>query len=225
MPRRAGHRSTIPFRRIHRPDWLPRRFEVFHAISAAIAIRIFIRIFSDTVQKIFRRMENMGKTFTPDLNSQFFDIGQRLSKRVGVVFETGFSDGESGQRYSEYSVFHSRFFGIELPIWGEIRCFAALIKAKNRAFRRVRKPSIVLSVTSVGQANAISCSPLLWRNSNHVSILGAMHLFVSEKSFPGRHEKVIAFSYCAGVYWIGSPYCKALYPLRQYNKFDAFLRS
>ena len=48
------------------------------------------RIFSDTVQKIFRRMENMGKTFTPDLNSQFFDIGQRLSKRVGVVFETGF---------------------------------------------------------------------------------------------------------------------------------------
>lgn len=74
------------------------------------------------------------------------------------------------------------------------------------------KPSIVLSVTSVGQANAISCSPLLWRNSNHVSILGAMHLFVSEKSFPGRHEKVIAFSYCAGVYWIGSPYCKALLP-------------
>lgn len=62
------------------------------------------------------------------------------------------------------------------------------------------KPSIVLSVTSVGQANAISCSPLLWRNSNHVSILGAMYLFVSEKSFPGRHEKVIAFSYCAGVY-------------------------
>lgn len=55
-------------------------------------------------------------------------------------------------------------------------------------------------------------SPLLWRNSNHVSILGAMHLFVSEKSFPGRHEKVIAFSYCAGVYWIGSPYCKALLP-------------
>lgn len=55
-------------------------------------------------------------------------------------------------------------------------------------------------------------SPLLWRNSNHVSILGAMHLFVPEKSFPGRHEKVIAFSYCAGVYWIGSPYCKALLP-------------
>lgn len=39
--RRAGHRSTIPFHRIHRPDWQPRRFEVFHAISAAIAIRIF----------------------------------------------------------------------------------------------------------------------------------------------------------------------------------------
>ena len=66
------------------------------------------------------------------------------------------------------------------------------------------KPSIVLSVTSVGQANAISCSPLLWRNSNHVSILGAMHLFVPEKSFPGRHEKVIAFSYCAGVYSVSS---------------------
>ena len=90
VPRRAGHRSTIPFRRIHRPDWLPRRFEVFHAISAAIAIRIFYPDILRYRPVDFRRMENMGKTFTPDLDSQFFDIGQRLSKRVGVVFETGF---------------------------------------------------------------------------------------------------------------------------------------
>ena len=112
VPRRAGHRSTIPFRRIHRPDWLPRRFEVFHAISAAIAIRIFYPDYSPIPSRRFFAEWKIWAKPSHRIWIANFSISDNACRKESVLFsKRGFSDGESGQRYSEYSVFHSRFSG------------------------------------------------------------------------------------------------------------------